>query len=130
MLRHVLGIVAGAALCNFGFLALAFSLAQLWPAYAVHGRTYMQQRVFMFPPPMAVCTLALWFVAAFAAGFVAMKISHVWRGIQVLAVLIVAYAATIHLILEWSRFPWWYNLALVLQMGPAVLLGARSTSRW
>ncbi len=74
MLRNVLGIVAGAALCNFGFLALAFGVAQLWPAYAVHGRTYMQQRLFTFPPPMAACTLLLWVFAAFAAGFVAMKI--------------------------------------------------------
>lgn len=126
MLRNVLGIIAGAALCNFGFLALAFGLAQLWPAYGVHGRTYLQQRLFTFPAPMAACTLLLWVAAALAAGFVAMKITQTWRGVQVLAALIVAYAATIHLILEWPRFPWWYNVAVVLQMGPAVLLGAWS----
>ena len=123
MLRQVLGIIAGAGLCQFGFLTLAFGLAQLWPAYAVHGRTYLQQRLFTFPAPMAVCTLLLWVAAALAAGFVVMKITQSWRGVQVLAAAIVSYAATIHLILEWPRFPWWYNLAVVLQMGPAVLLG-------
>lgn len=102
-------------------------LMQVWPAYAVHGRTYMQQRLLTFTPPMAACTLLLWIVAAFAAGFAAMKIAHVWRAVQVLAALIVAYAAAVHLILEWPRFPWWYNLAVVLQMAPAILLGARST---
>lgn len=73
MLRNVLGIIAGAVLCNFGFLALAFGLAQLWPAYGVHGRTYLQQRLFTFPAPMAACTLLLWVAAALAAGFVAIE---------------------------------------------------------
>ncbi len=126
MQRSILGIIAGAALCYLGFLALAFGLAQLWPAYAVHGRTYLQQRVFTFPAPMAACTLLLWVAAAFAAGFVAMKITRTWGALQALAALIVAYAAAVHLILEWPRFPWWYNVTVVLQMGPAVLLGARS----
>ncbi len=86
----------------------------------------MQQRLFTFTPPMAACTLLPWVVAAFAAGFVAMKIARVRRAGQILAALIVAYAAAVHLILEWPRFPWWYNLTVVLQMGPAILLGARS----
>jgi hypothetical protein len=126
MQRNVWGVIAGAALCYFGFLALAFGLAQLWPAYAVHGRTYLQQRLFTFPAPMAVCTLLLWATAAFSAGFATMKITQTWRAVQALAALIVAYAAAVHLILEWPRFPWWYNVTVVLQMGPAVLLGARS----
>ena len=126
MQRNVWGVIAGAALCYFGFLALAFGLAQLWPAYAVHGRTYLQQRFFTFPVPMAGCTLLLWATAAFAAGFVAMKITRTWRAVQALAALIVAYAAAIHLSLEWPRFPWWYNVTVVRQMGPPVLLGARS----
>ena len=54
-----------------------------------------------------------------------MKIAKSRRAVQVLAALAVAYAAAIHLILEWPRFPWWYNLVVVLQMGPAILLGAR-----
>lgn len=129
MRRIFLGIIAGGAVCNLGFMALTRGLAQVWPAYAAHGRTYLEQRVFTFTPPMAVCTLILWIVAAFAAGLVAMKIAYVWRAVQVLAALIVAYAAVVHLILHWPRFPWWYNLAVVLQMGPAVLLGARSVRR-
>ncbi len=126
MLRNILGVIAGVALCNFGFMALAMSLMQVWPAYAQHGRTYMRQRLFTFPPTMAASTLLLWMLAASGAGFVAMKVAHSWRAMQVLAAVILAYAAAIHLIFEWARFPWWYNVAVVVQMGPAILLGARS----
>jgi len=107
-------------------MALAIGLAQVWPAYAAHGRTYMEQRLFTFPPSMATCNVLLWIVAAFAAGYTAMKIAQGWRAVQVLAALIVAYAAVVHLILRWPSFPWWYNLAVVMVMGPAIFLGARS----
>ena len=96
------------------------------PAYAVHVHTYRQQNLFTFTPPLAASTLLLWLVAAFAAGFVAMKIARDWRAVQVLAALAVAYAALIHLILRWDSFPWWYNIGVVLLFGPAILLGARS----
>jgi hypothetical protein len=124
--RKILGIIAGATVCYFGFRALGLGLAELWPAYAVHVRTYRQQNLFTFPTLLAVTTVLLWLVAAFAAGFVAMKIARNWPTVKVLAAMIVAYAAVIHLILRWASFPWWYNIALVLLFGPTTLLGARS----
>jgi hypothetical protein len=126
VIRTILGIIAGAALCNFGFVGLALGLAQLWPAYAVHVNTYQQEQLFTLTPVMAVSTVLLWIVAAFAAGFVAMKIARNWGAVQVLAALVMADAVRIHLILSWATFPWWYNIALVLLFGPAILLGARS----
>ena len=125
MVRKILGIIAGAAVCNFAFVGLAIGLTQGWPAYAAHARTYMQQRLFTFTPAMAACNLLLWAVAAFAAGFVAMKIAQTQRAVQVLAVLVVAYAAATHLILRWASFPWWYNLGVVLLLGSGILVGAR-----
>jgi len=107
-------------------MALGLGLAQLWPVYAVHVRTYRQLQLFTFTPLLAASTLLLWTLAAFTAGFVAMKVAHNWRAVKVLAALVVAYAAVIHLILRWASFPWWYNIALVMLLGPAILLGARN----
>ena len=33
------------------------------------------------------------------------------------------YLAALHLILYWPRFPWWYNLGVVIPAVPAVLFG-------
>jgi hypothetical protein len=124
VLRNILGIIAGAALCNFGFVALALGLAQLWPAYAGHVQVYREQNLFMFPPLMAASTVLLWMIAATAAGFVAMKIARHWIAMLVLVALVVGGAVRIHLILRWADFPWWYNIALVVLFGPSILLGA------
>jgi hypothetical protein len=59
------------------------------------------------------------------AGWVAAKISKHWMAVWVLAGLIGVYLATLHFLLYWSRFPWWYNLGVVITAVPAVLLGAR-----
>ena len=126
VLRHILGIIAGAAVCNYGFMVLVLGLAQVWPTYATHVNVYRQQNLFMFPPALAATTVLLWMIAAFAAGFVAMKITRTWRAVQVLTALVVTAAVLVHLILSWATFPWWYNIALVLLFGPAILLGART----
>jgi hypothetical protein len=36
------------------FVAMTFSIAFVWPAYAVHGRTWFESRVFTFEPAPAV----------------------------------------------------------------------------
>jgi len=41
------------------------------------------------------------------------------------AVLLGIYLAALHLVLYWPRFPWWYNLGVVIPVIPAVLLGGR-----
>jgi hypothetical protein len=125
MLRSVLGVVIGAVMWMVGFIVLAGGLAQLWPDYAVHGRQWVRESVFTFTPSMACCTLALWVLAEIAAGWVAAKISKRPRAVLVLAGLVGIYLATLHFVLYWSRFPWWYNLGVVLTAVPAVLLGAR-----
>jgi len=33
--------------------------------------------------------------------------------------------AVLHFALCWSRFPWWYNLGVVIPAVPAVLAGAK-----
>jgi hypothetical protein len=32
---------------------------------------------------------------------------------------------SLHLVLFWSRFPWWYNLGVVIPVVPAVLFGGK-----
>jgi hypothetical protein len=85
----------------------------------------MREGVFTFTPLMACCNLVLWMLAEYAAGWVAGRIARRREAVWVLAGLLGFYLAPMHLVLYWPRFPWWYNLAVVLPAVPAVLLGAK-----
>ena len=128
MVRGVLGILAGAIGWITGFYALGILLSVLWPDYAVHGRAFIREGVFTFPPPMACFNLLFWVLAEIGAGWVAMKIAKRREAVWVLAALLGVYLASMHLVLYWPRFPWWYNLGVVIPAVPAVLLGARLAS--
>jgi hypothetical protein len=125
MVRSVLGVVVGAVLWMVGFYALAIGLSFLWPDYAIHGREFTREGVFTFTPPMACCNLLLWVLAEIGAGWVAGKIAKRRGALWVLAGMVGIYLAAIHLVLYWPRFPWWYNLGVVIPAVPAVLLGGR-----
>jgi hypothetical protein len=118
-------VVVGAVVWMMGFWILATLLAHLWPDYAVHGRQWMRAGVFTFTPPMACCNLVLWALAELGAGWATGKIVKAREAVWALAGLLGIYFAAEHLILYWPRFPWWYNLGVVVPAVPAVLLGAR-----
>ena len=46
-----------------------------------------------------------------------------------LAAVLAGYLGVMHLFLEWSTFPWWYNLGVVIPAVPAVLLGGALARR-
>ena len=125
MVRDVLGVVAGAVLWMVGFFVLALLLAQLWPDYAIHGREWTKQNVFTFTSLMACCNLVFWVLAEIGAGWVSAKIAQRRAAVWVLAILVGIYFVALHLVLYWSRFPWWYNLGVVIPAVPAVFLGSK-----
>ncbi len=127
--RSVLAVVLGALVWMIVFYALAFGLAALWPQYGVHGQRFFEEGVFTFTASMAVLNLVFWFVGEAAAGFVAMKIARRAAAVWALAALLAGYLALMHIALYWDRFPWWYNLAVVIPAVPAVLLGAALARR-
>lgn len=128
MVRSVLGVVSGAIVWMVGFFVLALMLAQLWPDYASHGRQWTRQGVFTFTPLMACFNLAFWALAEIAAGWTAGKIAKRRAAVWVLAGIVGIYLAGVHLFLYWSRFPWWYNLGVVIPAAAAVLLGGKLAS--
>jgi hypothetical protein len=123
MARSIVGVLAGVVLWAAGFYVLAIVLAELWPDYAIHGRQWTRQGVFTFTPPMAFCNLVFWVLAEIGAGWVAGRIAKRRGAVWVLAGLLGAYLAALHLVLYWPRFPWWYNLGVVISAVPAVFLG-------
>lgn len=125
MIRKGLAVVVGLVVWMAAFTAFAIGVAQVWPGYAMHARRWIDQRVFTFPPAMAACNLILWILAAIAAGWAAVRIARSRQVVWILASLIVLYLASIHLWRDWLRFPWWYNLGVVIPAAPAVYLGAR-----
>jgi hypothetical protein len=129
MMRSVVGVVVGLGLWMIAFYVLAIGLAQLWPDYAIHGRQWFREGVFTFTPLMACGNLALWALAEIGAGWVAATISKRREAVWVLAGLLGFYLAAMHLILYWPRFPWWYNLGVVIPAVPAVRLGAALANR-
>ena len=124
MVRSVLGVLVGVVLWMFGFYVLAIVVAELWPDYAIHGRQWVREGVFTFTPLMAGCNLLLWVLAEVGGGWVAARISKRRGAVWVLAGLLGIYLAAMHLVLFWARFPWWYNLGVVIPAVPAVLWGA------
>jgi cytochrome c biogenesis protein CcdA len=108
-----------------GFFVLAQMLALLWPDYAVHGRQWIRQGVFTFTPSMACFNLVFWVLAEVGAGWAAGKIAKRREAVWVLAGIVVIYVGCLHLALYWSRFPWWYNLGVVIPAIAAVLLGGK-----
>jgi hypothetical protein len=125
MVRSVLGVIVGAIVWMMGFFVLALVLAQLWPDYAIHGRQWTTRGVFSFTPLMACCNLVFWVLAEIGAGWAAGKISKRREAVWVLAGLVGIYLAGLHLVFYWPRFPWWYNLGVVIPAVPAVLLGGK-----
>jgi len=125
MVRSVLAVVTGVVLWMVAFYALATGLALLWPDYAIHGRQWVREGAFTFTPLMAFCNLVLWVLAEIGAGWMAAMISKRRGAVWVLAGLLGIYLAVVHLILYWPRFPWWYNLGVVIPVVPAVLFGAK-----
>jgi hypothetical protein len=125
VLRGVPGILAGAIVWIAGFYVLANLLAVSWPDYALRGRAFFSEGVFTFTPTMACFNLLFWVLAEIGAGWVSLKIAKRREAVGVLAGLLGVYLAAVHIVMGWSRFPWWYNLGVVLPAVPAVLLGAR-----
>ncbi len=125
MIRAVLGVVMGAVFWMVGFYVLAIALAQLWPDYAIHGRQWTRQGEFTFTAARACCNLVLWVLAEIGAGWIAAKIAKSRGSVWVLSGLLGVYLAALHLVFMWPRFPWWYNLGVVIPAIPAVLLGGR-----
>jgi len=129
MVRGVFGVVVGAVVWMLGFFVLALLLGQLWPDYLIHGRQWTRQGVFTFTPLMAYCNLVFWVLAEVGAGWTAGKIPKRREAVWVLAGLVGIYLAGLHLFFYWARFPWWYNLGVVIPAVPAVLLGGKLAAR-
>jgi hypothetical protein len=72
-----------------------------------------------------LCNLVLWVLAEIGGGWVAGKVAKRGGAVWVLAGLLGIYLAALHLVFYWPRFPWWYNLGIVIPAVPAVLLGGR-----
>jgi len=128
MIRAVLGFIVAAVVWMAAFFVITFAVAFVWPAYAVHGRTWFESGVFTFEPPMAAFNVVCWALAAVLAGWVAAAIARRREAVWALAAVLAVYLGVIHLLLEWSTFPWWYNLGVVLSAAPAVLLGGKLVS--
>jgi hypothetical protein len=125
MVRNVLGVLLGGILWMMGFFVLALLLAQIWPDYATHGREWTRQNVFTFTPLMACCNLLFWVIAEGGGGWLTAKIARHRGAVWVLAAVVAIYLVSVHFILFWTKFPWWYNLGVVLPAVPAILLGSK-----
>jgi hypothetical protein len=129
MLRAALAFVVGAVVWMAAFFVLTIAVAFVWPAYRAHGRTWFESGVFTFEPPMAALNVLCWVLAAVLAGWLTAAVARRPEPVWVLAIVLEGYLAVVHLILEWSTFPWWYNLGVVLTAAPAVLLGGKLAGR-
>jgi hypothetical protein len=123
--RAVLGFAVAAVAWMAAFFALTFLIASMWPAYAVHGRTWFTSGVFTFEPSMAALNVACWALAEVLAGWLAVAIGRRSEVAWALAAALGLYLGVMHLYVEWPSFPWWYNVGVAGLAVPAVLLGGK-----
>jgi hypothetical protein len=123
MLRGILGVVVGGVAWWMAFFGIARLLYSFWPAYATTARAFMFTGVVGFTTPMYACNALFWVLAEIAAGWIAVVIARRRESAWVLAALLMTFLCFMHLYLEWDRFAGWYNVAVALPSGPAVLLG-------
>lgn len=127
-MRAVIGFIVGAVLWMPTFFLMTALVAFLWPAYAAHGRTWFETGVFTFEPAMAAINVVCWALAAVLAGWLVVAVARRREAAWALAAVLTLYLGTLHIILYWRNFPWWYNVGVVVFAAPAVLLGAKLAS--
>lgn len=130
MVRSGIGIVVGAAAWMVAFFTQASILVQAWPDYAVRAAAWMDSQSFEFTTGQSWFNLVFWVTAEIFAGWLAVVIARRREAAWVLAALLGAYMAYMHLYAEWERIPWWYNLVAAIPVVPAVLLGGRLARRF
>lgn len=130
MLRGALGIVGGGIVWMVAFFTLARLLYLVWPAYALSAQEWRATAAYTFTAPMSAFNASFWILAEITAGAVAVAIAKRREAGWVLASLLMLYMSFMHLYYVWANFPWWYNLAVALPSGPAVLLGGLLAARW
>ncbi|HEY5566138.1 MAG TPA: hypothetical protein VIM81_02695 [Gammaproteobacteria bacterium] len=130
MVRGALGIVVGAIAWMVAFFAVARLLFLMSPAYAAHAQTWMSAQVYEFTAPESGFHVLLWILAEIFAGWLTVVIAKRREASWILAALIGLYMAFMHLYYVWDSFPWWYNLAVVIPVVPAVLFGGKLAGRF
>jgi hypothetical protein len=128
LFRGVLGTIVGALVWMAAFFTFARVFMLFSPDYAEHARTWMSARVYDFTPAMSAFNAVDWIAAEVLAGWLAVVIAARREAAWVLAVVIGAYMAYLHLYQEWANLPWWYNLAVAIPVAPAILVGGRLAS--
>jgi uncharacterized membrane protein YeaQ/YmgE (transglycosylase-associated protein family) len=123
VVRNGLGIVAGAVGWMFAFFTLAYALAFAWRDYALHGQAWFDAQRFEFTAAQGWLNVAFWLLAEIFAGWLAVAVARRREAGWVLATLIGAYMAYIHLYAAWDLIPAWYILAVAIPVVPAVLCG-------
>jgi hypothetical protein len=108
-----------------GFFTLARLLFLVWPAYAAHAQTWTATGAYSFDAPMSAFNASFWLLAEICAGWVAVAIARRREAAWILAAVLMAYMSFVHLYYAWDNFPWWYNVAVALPSGAAVLLGGK-----
>lgn len=125
MPRTLVAVILGMIACQAVFGLLALAVMQLWPDYATHAHHWLDHRAFTFTSIMACMNLVFWVLSFVSAGWTTARIARDGRALWALAVLMEIYAVYVHLLRDWSTFPWWYNLIVVLAVIPATLWGGR-----
>jgi hypothetical protein len=130
MVRAVAGVIVGGIVWWMGFWGVAIAVASFWPAYGVAGRELMTGGAGTFTTTMYAFNVLLWVLAEIAAGWIAVVVGRRRESAWLLAAPLMVFLCFMHLYLEWARFPGWYNLAVALLSGPAVLWGGRLAARF
>ena len=124
--RSLAGVVLGLALWVFLFFAIGIGIGQLSPEYREAARLMFQEDDMSgFHTPQLLSNFLLFVITGLAAGWVATVVGKNPAPGLVLSVLFLVLMTINHYILEWDRFPAWYNLVVPLVIALPILAGSR-----
>lgn len=124
-LRSILAVVAGYVAWVVAFFVPIMLVAFFWPSLREAVRISVAQgRYDVFDTSMLVAFQLIWPIANGAAGLVTRLISKRQVEVWCLTALLLAYFAYNHFWVLWDQLPVWYNLLVVVQVVPMILVGS------
>lgn len=126
MLRFLLSMLVGYFTFILGFIALSSLILFFWPAYNEAVQLFFETDQYNFSTPILICFLVQWSISGYLGGllvmFISKRQSHVWY----LAGILSAYLVYNHFFVFWNILPSWYNVIIVIQTIPFIILGGMS----
>ena len=124
--RAIIGVVLGLALWAFLFMTIGIGIGQVSPEYREAARLMFQEDDMSgFGTAQLLLNFLLFSVTGLVVGWVATVVGRNRVPALALGVLFLVLMVINHYVVEWDRFPAWYNIVVPFVISVSILAGGR-----